>query len=236
MVSADPDSGSPTGALNLNLNASTGLIEGIDYGGSATTTTTISGSTVSPPASSAGPGNGYVADHWVEQGSQGKSSNANWTYVDSETYFDVTATYPIFGSTSTVNVPIDVSAGTTLFSSPLTQNLSQTAGAETTTYGYTFQQNEVWVQQETTNLPDVSGTGDEGTRIGGSDFTQVYLDIHGRPVFTQEANGAIDYSQYDGTTGALLETIQDIKSSQIGVNGVPTLPTGFNLSGRTTRG
>ena len=59
-------------------------------------------------------------------------------------------------------------------------------------------------------LPAVT---DEPTGYGANDMITVIYDLDGRPVWTQDADGYIGYTQYDPATGAVVEQIQDVDTT-----------------------
>jgi RHS repeat-associated protein len=62
----------------------------------------------------------------------------------------------------------------------------------------------------------------------------VVYDQLGNAIWQRDANGAISYTAYDLTTGAVTMSIQDVSSAQLGNNGVPgSLPTGWSIAGGT---
>jgi RHS repeat-associated protein len=222
-------SDTPVAGLDVTLSPDTGLITHTDYYTSeeAGSATTISGGTVSPSGSGTG-ATEFVKDHWTEEGSEGRSGDGNWTYTDYTTYYNVTADYSSTDVGANYVLTLHPVAATTVFSAPFTHSVTTTTGAESTAYTYTFYAGKLWAQQETTTLPDVSSTGDEGTGVGGSDTIVQYFNQQGRPIWTKEPTGTIDYTAYDTPTGAITEMIQDVSSS--GASAVGGLPSGWSLA------
>jgi RHS repeat-associated protein len=123
---------------------------------------------------------------------------------------------------------------------------------ETTSYSYTFATGSGGItnqiEDETTTNPTVS-TVQLGS--GTATSTQTIFNTFGQPVWTMDANGFIGYTAYDDATGAVIQSIQDVNTSNLsdlvnytgtsftnGYNsyGVPQLPssgwtktTGLNL-------
>jgi RHS repeat-associated protein len=108
-------------------------------------------------------------------------------------------------------------------------------GAETTSYSYVFFSNSTQVQSLTVSLPVISaaqngpGTADTSTTVN---------DIYGRPIWTKNADGFINYVQYDQATGAVVKTITDVDATKTGdFLNLPsgwTTPTGGGLHLITT--
>ncbi|MDZ4850142.1 MAG: RHS repeat-associated core domain-containing protein [Pirellulaceae bacterium] len=119
-------------------------------------------------------------------------------------------------------------------------------GAETTSYAYTYFTGTAEVQSITTSLPVVA-TNQNGP--GTADVTTVFNDIYGRPIWRKDADGFIQYTQYDADSGGVTKRIQDVDTSLTGTfSGLPsgwTTPTngGLHLTtamvvdglGRTTK-
>jgi hypothetical protein len=199
VTGAAPDD---TGALNLSVSTSSGLVDVTDYFTSTTATSSAAGGVI-----------GYVQDHAVKNGTSGSV-----ILQDSTQYCLVTA-----GAMTIAPV-----ATTTLYSQPtstLYDSSHDPTGADTTAYSYSFYSGTAWIKQVTTTLPAVS---DEGSGLGSGDTTVTYLDIHGRPVWTQEATGTIDYTSFDVVTGALLEQVDDVSSSE--ATSLGGLPSGWSVA------
>ena len=98
------------------------------------------------------------------------------------------------------------------------------AGANdlTTSTAYTFFSSSLQIESQTTTDP-----------AGG--VTTVVFDTYGRPIWTKDAGGFINYLAYDQATGAVVSTIADVNTSS--VSNEPsgwTTPSGGGLHLTTT--
>ena len=73
-------------------------------------------------------------------------------------------------------------------------------------------------------MPAVSATEN-----GSGSTTQIKSvnDTFGRPVWTMDADGYIDYTKYDDTTGAVVETITDVNTSSTSNSYSMSIPSGW---------
>jgi hypothetical protein len=97
--------------------------------------------------------------------------------------------------------------------------------ADTTTYTYTFFPNTNTIQSRTTSLPTVS-TAHNGP--GTADVETTFLDVYGRPIWTKDPDGYIDYTEYDPGTGAVTKSIADLDTTKTGDFNTATLPAGWS--------
>ena len=95
-------------------------------------------------------------------------------------------------------------------------------GGETTSYSYTYQSGTNQVASETTTLPTVT-TAENGSN--SADSTTTVFDQYGRPVWTKDQGGFINYTQYDTLTGAVTKTITDVDTTR--TSDFTNLPTGW---------
>ena len=135
-------------------------------------------------------GFGYLSSVYVQQGTGGTPQELSQTTYDDDP-----------GSLATV-----------LFVD--TQTVFQGDGVDaTTSYSYTFYSGTSQIEQETITLPFVSDQpGDTGTETS-PDTETIVFNRQDQPVWTQDANGEINYTAYDPDTGAVVEQIQDVNSS-----------------------
>jgi YD repeat-containing protein len=97
-----------------------------------------------------------------------------------------------------------------LASSTVYRNDDGTGGL-TTAYSYTFLSGTNQLASVTVTLPAVA-TGPTGSGAATS-ATAVY-DSLGRPVWTRDAAGFLTYTQYDAATGAVVQVIADVDTTQ----------------------
>jgi hypothetical protein len=106
-------------------------------------------------------------------------------------------------------------AGATVYpTADSTQYNTAGTGAETTSYRYTWFSSSSQMQSQATTLP----TGTMSTNVYNQD-DQV--------IWSKDAAGNITYNAYDPTTGALIETISDVDTSNTGDFDASTLPSGW---------
>ena len=96
-------------------------------------------------------------------------------------------------------------------------------GAETTSYAYTWFTNTAQMQSETITEPVVS-TAQNGP--GTPDVDTTFFDTYGRPIWDRDPDGYITYTAYDQATGAVVESITDVNTSQ--GNDFANLPSGWS--------
>ena len=75
----------------------------------------------------------------------------------------------------------------------------------------------------TTTLPTIS-TSQNGPNSADSSVT--YFDAYGRPIWTKDADGFINYTEYDQATGAVTKMITDVDTTQTG--DFSNLPSGWS--------
>jgi YD repeat-containing protein len=195
-----------------NLSADNGAIYQYNYDPMNETSVATATSTV--------PGNvpGYLECETIQQGFTGTPS-----LVTSQNYFtrtldDVTAV--VVASQSEYPNADGLDPNTTSYS-----------------YGwYSTSSNEptLAIESITTTLPVVS-TADNGS--GSATTSEVIYDHFGRPIWSLDPNGAVDYTAYDPMTGGITETIQDVGDPS-SVSGAPApgpsrgsgLPAALNLT------
>jgi hypothetical protein len=82
----------------------------------------------------------------------------------------------------------------------------------TTAYEYAWYDGSVQMSQRVTHLPAVApsqnGPGHSAVRVE-------YFDTDGRTVWLADELGRVTYHQYDASTGAVLQTIQDCNATQL---------------------
>jgi RHS repeat-associated protein len=93
--------------------------------------------------------------------------------------------------------------------------LTNGTGAETTSYAYTWFTGTTQMQSATVTYP-IIGTTQNGPGGTTGDQETVVFDAYGRPVWTKDADGFINYTQYDPGTGAVVKTVTDVDTSLTG--------------------
>jgi YD repeat-containing protein len=83
-------------------------------------------------------------------------------------------------------------------------------GGETTSAAYTYYSGTNQIESVTTTLPTIT-TAQNGSNSANT-TTTVY-DTFGRPVWTKDAGGFSNYTQYDTLTGAVVKQITDVDTS-----------------------
>jgi RHS repeat-associated protein len=153
----------------------------------------------------AGGVNGYVQNSKVKQGSSGTP-----ILLETWSYYRKTE-----GNKANV-----VTASDTVYAN------ANGTGAETTSYTYTWYAGAVGVQSLAALLPAVT---DENAS-GSDDVVAACFDKYGRAIWTKDADGYINYYEYDNATGAVAKFIADVDTTQTGAfTGLPTgwsTPTG----------
>src|SRR5262249_35087985 len=103
-------------------------------------------------------------------------------------------------------------------------------GAETTSFAYTWFSSSAQVQSVTATLPVISSTQNGP---GTADTATVVDDSYGRPIWSKDGDGFINYTAYDPATGAVVKTITDVDTSRTGdFTGLPSgwsTPSGGGL-------
>ncbi len=183
------------------LSASTGLFEWTDYGTASTATTTGTGSAM-----------GYVQDTAVSEGEDGTKYYQTYNdYIESPT-----GQFWVADSTS---YPQHVTSGSTI---TLSCAQLSTVSGDTMTSTYAFYSDSNQPGTLTTSSPVVTAAQNGP---GTADVTTTIYDTLGRPTWTQDGNGYIDYTQYDVATGAVTKTITDVNISDTG--DFSDLPSGW---------
>jgi RHS repeat-associated protein len=184
-----------------------GLTEGGVLAGQGLIETTKFNSTTTATTSAAGSASGYLEADYIQQGLSG-------TPVEQDSY-DYISRSDSSGDT------IFVSADSTVY-----RNTNGT-GAETTTYSYTWDGSTLQPAVITTSLPAIT-TAQNGS--GTADVSATAYDSYGRPVWQQDADGYISYTGYDTATGAVIESIADVNTSDTGdlVDETAALPSGWS--------
>ena len=104
-------------------------------------------------------------------------------------------------------------------------------GAETTSDAYTWYTGTNQIESDTTTAP-VIASAQNGP--GTADTTTVYYDTYGRPIWTKDGDGYIDYIAYDNATGAVVTSITDVNTADTGeFSGLPSgwsTPAGGGLN------
>jgi RHS repeat-associated protein len=86
-------------------------------------------------------------------------------------------------------------------------------GAETTADAYTWYSGTNAIQSDTATAPVVSAAQDGPAT---ADTAVAYFDAYGRPTWTRDGDGYIDYTAYDNATGAVVTAIVDVDTTQTG--------------------
>jgi RHS repeat-associated protein len=79
------------------------------------------------------------------------------------------------------------------------------------------------IASQTVTLPTV--TSDENGP-GTADTSTTYFDIFGRPIWTKDGDGFLNYTAYDPATGAVTKFIQDVDTTQ--TSNFSNLPSGWS--------
>jgi len=105
---------------------------------------------------------------------------------------------------------------------------SATSGIETTSDAYTFYSGTTQIEQDT-NVASGRHRSETPAIPASPTRTAVVYDQYGNMIWQKDANGAISYTAYDVTTGAVIESIQDVNTSSIPEGSVEasTLPSGW---------
>jgi len=82
-----------------------------------------------------------------------------------------------------------------------------------TTYGYTWVTDSNQVDSVTVTDPSIS-SGQNGS--GTANTSYVFYDDYGRPIWTKDEDGYINYTDYDAATDAVIKVIIDADTSQTG--------------------
>ena len=84
-------------------------------------------------------------------------------------------------------------------------------GAQTTTYAYTFHNGTVEPESVTVTYPAATALQNGS---GSADLHVTYFDRLGRPTWTKDEAGFIQYRDYDGLTGQLKTYIEDVNTAR----------------------
>lgn len=87
------------------------------------------------------------------------------------------------------------------------QNTDQSNG-QTTYYDYIWYAESNQVKSVATTYPIISE--DNHGSVGSADTEVIFYDLYGRPIWTKDAEGHINYTKYDVGTGAVVEQIVDV--------------------------
>jgi len=166
-------------------------------------TTTTAGETT------AGGVAGFEQDNKIQQGSAGTAIT-----LDATQYFQHTAN----------GISVDPVATHTRY-----RNTDGT-GAETASWSYTWFTASTLMQSEQVTSPTISSTQNGP---GTADVQTTFFDSLERPIWTKDADGFINYFQYDQATSALTKSITDVDTTRTGdFTGLPTgwvTPSGGGL-------
>jgi YD repeat-containing protein len=167
--------------------------------------------------------------------------------IASHRYYDVTTTtdaatpgavtgYLAFDGVQGGELGVAAGQGSTLYSTHLDANgttvypvASRTVyrnadgtGAETTTYTYS-DWNGSRPGHVTTTQPRINANQNGP---GSDDVSETVYDTYGRPIWTKDADGFLNYMAYDPATGALIKSITDVDTTKTG--DFTNLPTGWS--------
>src|SRR5262249_7179708 len=147
------------------------------------------GTSTTATSSTAGDVDGYYKDTKIQQGSGGTTILQSATQYFSQTGGGATI-YP--------------TANTTVY-----RNTDGTGG-ETTSHSYTWFSNSTQMQSMTVTKPTISASQNGP---GSADTEVTFFDVYGRPIWTKDADGFINYTEYDQATGAVSKTITDVNTN-----------------------
>jgi RHS repeat-associated protein len=166
-------------------------------------TTTTYGSSTTATTTTPGDAAGYVKEVDVNHGELGtaipQSSTQYLVHQDS----NGATVYPV--------------ANTTVY-----RNTDST-GAETTSTSYTWFSGTNKQQSKTVSKPVVS-SAQNGP--GTADTQTAVYDTYGRPIWTKDGDGFINYTAYDVATGAAVKTITDVDTTR--TSDFQNLPSGWS--------
>jgi YD repeat-containing protein len=171
-----------------------------DSAGLVTTTSYFSSTTATD--TSAGGVAGYVYQSAIQSGETVTSvlQSANQYFQHS-------------GGGATVN-PV---ASTTVY-----RNTDGTGG-ETTSYSYAWFSSSTRMQSMQITHPTVT-TAENGPN--SADVETTFFDVYGRPIWTKDGDGFLNYTEYDQATGAVSKQIVDVNTSNTG--DFSNLPSGWS--------
>ncbi|MBL8797111.1 MAG: hypothetical protein JNM56_24635 [Planctomycetia bacterium] len=102
-------------------------------------------------------------------------------------------------------------------------SVNAVGGARTTSYEYTFFTDSTRIESVTTSLPVVSAAQNGP---GTADVSTVVMNQNGRPIWLRDEAGFLTYLRYDEATGALVQMIEDVDTTQTG--DFTDLPSGWS--------
>ena len=111
------------------------------------------------------------------------------------------------------------------------RNSDGTTGAQVTQFSYSW--NYAQIQQQTVIAPPIVGTQNgpatNSADISNADTTITVNDVYGRPIWAQDGGGFISYTAYDAKTGAVVEAIVDVNTTNTAdFSGLPSGWTSTN--------
>ena len=95
-------------------------------------------------------------------------------------------------------------------------------GAETTQYAYTWYPGTARMQSRTVTKPTISAAQNGP---GTPDVETTVYDVYGRPIWTRDGDGFINYTEYDQGTGAVTKSIVDVDTTR--TSDFQNLPAGW---------
>jgi RHS repeat-associated protein len=93
-----------------------------------------------------------------------------------------------------------------------------TSNGLTTTYNYSFLEDTNQIESMTISSPTVTSAHNGP---GTADVTRIVYDEFGRTIWTMDADGFINYTEYDAITGAVVKTIVDVDVDAIEITDEP---------------
>src|SRR5262249_4051875 len=96
-------------------------------------------------------------------------------------------------------------------------------GPETTSYSYTWFSGTLQKQSVAVSLPVISAAQNGP---GTADVQTTFFDAYGRPIWTKDADGFINYIADDLATSAVTKTITDVDTTRTG--DFQNLPAGWS--------
>ncbi|HWE97544.1 MAG TPA: RHS repeat-associated core domain-containing protein [Tepidisphaeraceae bacterium] len=180
------------------LNDTSGLISTTTYSGTTTATATTAGDAA-----------GYVSASYVQQGELGTP-----IIQESKSYYAHTA-----GGVTVYPEAADTVYG---LDSGTASDYSD-RDPRTTSYAYTWFSGTNQVQSMAVSSPVVASAQDGP---GTADIATTVYDAYGRPTWTKDGDGFINYTAYDPATGAVVETITDVDTTQ--TSDFSNLPSGWS--------
>jgi RHS repeat-associated protein len=85
-------------------------------------------------------------------------------------------------------------------------------GAETTQYAYAWYPGTARMQSMTVTKPTISAAQNGP---GTPDVETTVYDVYGRPIWTRDGDGFINYTEYDQATGAVTKSVVDVDTTRI---------------------